>query len=117
MLLCVPCACVVRLVDVGNHAGLTALHYAVWSDKLEAIRALVSYDANINAQAEYPDLDWSSVNAGDTPMHLAACKGNIEAIRALLKGYVSELSACPVWSFSAHILYCYLYTGSAKQTT
>jgi hypothetical protein len=40
-------------------------------------------------QAEYPDLDWASVNAGDTPMHVAAAKGSIEAIRILLKGFVS----------------------------
>ncbi len=40
-------------------------------------------------QADFADLDWQHVNAGDTPMHLAAATGNIEAIRILLKSHVS----------------------------
>lgn len=44
-------------------------------------------------QAEYPDLDWGSVNAGDTPLHVAAARGSIEGIRILLKGFVSGADA------------------------
>lgn len=33
-----------------NDCGYTALHYAVWAEASEAIRALVSYDANLTAK-------------------------------------------------------------------
>jgi hypothetical protein len=48
-----------------------------------------AFEANLNAQAEYPDLDWACINAGDTPMHIAANRGNLEAVRTLLMCYVS----------------------------
>jgi hypothetical protein len=80
-----------NLVEAGNHAGLTAMHYATYLDHQEVMKVLLSFRANVSAQAEYFDLDWPSVNAGDTPMHVAASKGNVEAIRILLKGYVSNL--------------------------
>lgn len=38
------------LLAAGNHAGLTALHYAVHEDKFDAIKLLLSYGADINAQ-------------------------------------------------------------------
>ena len=81
------------LVEAGNHAGLTAMHYATYLDHQEVMKVLLSFRANVSAQAEYFDLDWPSVNAGDTPMHVAASKGNVEGIRILLKGYVSNLGA------------------------
>ncbi len=79
------------LLAAGNHAGLTALHYAVHDDWFDAVKLLLSYGADINAQAEFPDLEWGTVSAGDTPMHVAAARGSIEAIRILLKGFVSGL--------------------------
>ena len=82
-------ACSCRLVELGNHAGLTALHYAVHCDELEAVQLLLAADADITAQAEFPDLDWGTVNAGDTVMHIAATKGNIDCIQILLRAYVS----------------------------
>lgn len=78
-----------RLLEQGNHAGLTPLHYAVFCDQDEVVAQLVAQDADITAQAEFPDLDWSSVNAGDTAMHVAAHKGSIEVITIMLKAYVS----------------------------
>lgn len=74
---------------MGNHAGLTPLHYAVWADNLEAIKVLLSYDANINTQAKFYDLVHTTVNAGDTALHLAAGKGSMDTIKVLLKGFVS----------------------------
>lgn len=58
------------------------------------VAQLVAQDADITAQAEFPDLDWGCVNAGDTAMHVAAHKGNIDAIQIMLKGYVSAGSEC-----------------------
>lgn len=78
-----------RLVELGNHAGLTALHYAVFCDQIEVMQQLLAADADITVQAEFPDLDWGSVNAGDTAMHIAANKGNIDSIQILLRAYVS----------------------------
>lgn len=78
-----------RLLEQGNHAGLTALHYAVYCEQHEVVAQLVAQDADITAQAEFPDLDWGCINAGDTPMHIAAHKGNIDAIQIMLKAYVS----------------------------
>lgn len=88
-----PSACGVvlcRLLEQGNHAGLTALHYAVYCDRLEVAQQLIAHNADIAAQAEFPDLDWAAVNAGDTCMHIAASKGNIEMIQILLRAYVSS---------------------------
>jgi ankyrin repeat protein len=78
-----------RLLEQGNHAGLTALHYAVYCEQHEVVAQLVAQDADITAQAEFPDLDWGCINAGDTAMHIAAHKGNIDAIQIMLKAYVS----------------------------
>eukprot|EP00878_Enallax_costatus_P006030 GHUV01006325.1.p1 GENE.GHUV01006325.1~~GHUV01006325.1.p1 ORF type:complete len:761 (+),score=270.63 GHUV01006325.1:349-2631(+) len=83
------------LLEQGNHAGLTALHYAVYSDRLEVVQQLIAHNADIAAQAEFPDLDWASVNAGDTVMHIAASKGNIEMIQILLRAY-NEMSGAIV---------------------
>lgn len=90
-------ACSCRLVELGNHAGLTALHYAVHCDELEAVQLLLAADADITAQAEFPDLDWSTVNAGDTVMHIAATKGNIDCIQILLRAYVSVGRVAVLW--------------------
>jgi ankyrin repeat protein len=68
---------------------LTALHYAVHCDELEVVQLLLAADSDITAQAEFPDLDWGTVNAGDTVMHIAATKGNIDCIQILLRAYVS----------------------------
>jgi ankyrin repeat protein len=81
-----------RLLEQGNQAGLTALHYAVYCEQNEVVAQLVAQDADITAQAEFPDLDWGCINAGDTPMHVAAHRGNIDAIQIMLKAYVSS---CP----------------------
>jgi ankyrin repeat protein len=74
---------------MGNHAGLTALHYAVHCDELEVVQLLLAADSDITAQAEFPDLDWGTVNAGDTVMHIAASRGSIDCIQILLRAYVS----------------------------
>lgn len=63
----------------------------MYSDQQEVIQQLIAHNADIAAQAEFPDLDWASVNAGDTAMHIAANKGNIESIQSLLRAYVSAL--------------------------
>ncbi|KAF6259018.1 ankyrin repeat-containing domain protein [Scenedesmus sp. NREL 46B-D3] len=76
-----------RLVEMGNHAGLTALHYAVHCEELEVVQQLLAADSDITVQAEFPDLDWGTVNAGDTVMHIAAAKGNIDCIQLLLRAY------------------------------
>jgi ankyrin repeat protein len=93
-----------QLLAAGNHAGLTALHYAVYCERFDTIKVLLDYGAEINAQAEYPDLDWVAVNAGDTPMHIAAARGSIEAIRILLKGFVETSGLlCPEHAPPRHI--------------
>ena len=79
------------LVEAGNHAGLTAMHYATYLGHHEIMKVLLSFRANVSAQADHFDVDWPSVKAGDTPMHVAASKGNVEGIRIMLKGYVSTL--------------------------
>ncbi|KAI8474933.1 MAG: ankyrin repeat-containing domain protein [Monoraphidium minutum] len=92
------------LLGAGNHAGLTALHYAVHEEQYDAIKLLLAYGADINTQAEYPDLDWATVNAGDTSMHVAAAKGSIESIRILLKGFVETSGLlCPEHAPPRHI--------------
>jgi hypothetical protein len=93
-----------QLLAAGNHAGLTVLHYAVYCEQYDIIRVLLSYGAEINSQAEYPDLDWVVVNAGDTPMHIAAARGSIESIRILLKGFVETSGLlCPNHAPPRHI--------------
>jgi hypothetical protein len=61
----------------------------VYCEQNEVVAQLVAQDADITAQAEFPDLDWGCINAGDTPMHIAAHRGNIDAIQIMLKAYVS----------------------------
>lgn len=39
-----------QLLAAGNHAGLTALHYAVHEEKYDAIKLLLAYGADINIQ-------------------------------------------------------------------
>lgn len=82
-----PAGC--RLLEAGNHAGLTALHYAAYLGRGEVIKVLFSYRADVCAQTDYFDVDWPVVNGGDTPLHIAAARGNEEVIRLLLRGYVS----------------------------
>jgi ankyrin repeat protein len=61
----------------------------VHCDELEVVQLLLAADSDITAQAEFPDLDWGTVNAGDTVMHIAAAKGSIDCIQILLRAYVS----------------------------
>jgi ankyrin repeat protein len=66
----------------------------VHCDELEVVQLLLAADSDITAQAEFPDLDWGTVNAGDTVMHIAAAKGSIDCIQILLRAYVSA----PFWA-------------------
>lgn len=79
---------VARLLAQGNMSGLTPLHYAVYAEKVAAVRMLLSFKADLAHGCEYGDVDWISVDAGATALHVAALRGNTDVVKALLKAYV-----------------------------
>lgn len=58
-----------------NYAGETPLHDAARNGHLDAVRQLIKFGANVNAQ---------SVPVGFTPLHFAAANGFIEIVIVLL---------------------------------
>lgn len=60
--------------EVTNDSGLTLLHVAAMSGKLDVVQLLVDKGANVNAKAD----------SGETPLHLAAANGHTDVIKVSL---------------------------------
>lgn len=80
-----------KLIDLQNLSGFTALHYAVWAGEMEALRALISFDATLTVKSGTMGVDWITCDPGATPLHLAAMKGDMELCRLLLAAYVESI--------------------------
>ncbi|KIZ06433.1 hypothetical protein MNEG_1511 [Monoraphidium neglectum] len=81
-----------RLVDMRSVFGYTALHYAVFAEKMDAVKALASYEPTltiVNTDVE----PLISVGIGNTPLHLAAYVGSLEMVKALLAIHMQMMSA------------------------
>ncbi|CAI9744116.1 repeat, PH and SEC7 domain containing secG-like isoform X17 [Octopus vulgaris] len=61
-------------MDMSDKAGLTALHYAVISRKIDAVASLVSRGANVNKQDSW----------GNTPLHWAVWNNYEDVVKVLL---------------------------------
>eukprot|EP00250_Pteridium_aquilinum_P017905 c23831_g4_i1 orf=1917-4238(-) len=61
--------------DRAGAAGLTALHYAAWNGKNEAIKWLLAHGASTRVV---------DVVQGDTPLHSAMRRGNDKAVESLI---------------------------------
>ena len=57
-----------------DRMGDTPLHFACWSNNLEAVKLLLEAGANVNAKGE----------AEDTPLHVAVTVGNVTMVQFLL---------------------------------
>lgn len=61
-------------INLPNHVGITALHHAVLSNNLDAVKLLLSYGANVNAQDVH----------GFSPLHTASACGSLQISSLLL---------------------------------
>ncbi|GLI64448.1 hypothetical protein VaNZ11_007720 [Volvox africanus] len=78
-----------RYMDATSDCGLTALHYCVFSDNLEALRELLySHHLDVNAATKSQSYDdhWV-LEAASTPLHFAAARGSLAAAVELLRYY------------------------------
>ncbi|KAM9953254.1 hypothetical protein ACTFIR_008317 [Dictyostelium discoideum] len=62
-------------IDLSDHLGNTALHYASNAGHTEVVEALVNAGANINIKNKH----------GDTPLHKAAGRNRLETVKFLVK--------------------------------
>ena len=79
-------------VNLGNNAGLTPLHLAVWGRRSGIMQVLLQHDADIMVRSGVqlqPDI-LLPCTAGSTPLHLAAARGSVEICKLLLKTHVSS---------------------------
>jgi ankyrin repeat protein len=71
-------------IDVRNHHGWTALHVAVFMNRIDATKLLVSSDADISAT--------TGGARGHTALHLACSRGHSQIVRFLLDSLFSPRS-------------------------
>ncbi|ESO94353.1 hypothetical protein LOTGIDRAFT_88217, partial [Lottia gigantea] len=61
-------------IEMTNHVGLTALHYGVLSNNMDAVKILLCQGANVNSQDVH----------GFTPLHTAAACGWLQIVSLLV---------------------------------
>ncbi|GIL90643.1 hypothetical protein Vretimale_15722 [Volvox reticuliferus] len=87
-----------RYVDTCSDCGLTAMHYCVFSNNLEALRELLYvHHLDVNAATKnqsYDDL-WV-LEAASTPLHFAAARGSLAAAVELLRYYDQRVVEDPL---------------------
>ena len=61
-------------IDLADQNGLTPLHYAVHSNRLELVKILVEHNADVNIGGEMEA----------TPLHYAVFSGSIQIVKYLI---------------------------------
>ena len=91
----------VKLVDIASSSGFTPLHFAVGSNNVPVIRALLAFDASIEAFNMFDAGEfWISCVTKSTALHVAAVSNRIACARAILQYYVSPFYLTRTREFS-----------------
>ncbi|KXZ53622.1 hypothetical protein GPECTOR_6g539 [Gonium pectorale] len=78
-----------RYVNARNLSGLAPLHFAVFYERHDALRALLRHDPDIGAATTCDSYDaWADGEARATPLHFAAARSNYTAALEILRFYV-----------------------------
>jgi hypothetical protein len=79
-----------KLISTATWAGMTPLHYAVWTGAHAQTQALMSYDASLLVATSASDSEWASVEPGSSPLHLAAARGDERMAALLLTAFLQN---------------------------
>lgn len=83
-----------KYVDLRAFGGLTALHFAVISGRVDALQALLSGGAATMPKTENEAfIKEEYVTPGSTPLHIAVITANIPMAHALLQAHADLMSA------------------------